>query len=132
VSETSAPVALDESLVEMVPEDLSNHGYARAVVLKPTLLGGISHTLRIAEQARRFGITAVMSSAYESGIGTLGLISLAATIGAAPAGLDTYRRLAGDVFDQPLDLSLPCIDVRAMFDTPRKVDLDSLDLIAEF
>jgi O-succinylbenzoate synthase len=93
--------------------------------------GGISHTLQVAEQARRFGIPAVTSSAYESGIGTLGLISLAATTGEAPAGLDTYRRLAGDVFDPPLDLSLPCIDVRATLDTPRKVDLDSLDLIAE-
>jgi O-succinylbenzoate synthase len=132
VSETGAPVALDESLVDMAPEDLSNHGYARAVVLKPTLLGGISYTLRIAEQARRFGIPAVISSAYESGMGTLGLISLAATTGEAPAGLDTYRRLAGDVFDPPLNLSLPCIDVRATLDTLRKVDLDSLDLIAKF
>ncbi|MDQ3911395.1 MAG: o-succinylbenzoate synthase, partial [Actinomycetota bacterium] len=31
------PVALDESLADMKPEELEEHGYARAVVLKPTL-----------------------------------------------------------------------------------------------
>ena len=44
--EFSVPVALDESLVGMEPEELGEHRYARAVVLKPTLLGGISRTLR--------------------------------------------------------------------------------------
>jgi o-succinylbenzoate synthase len=39
-------VALDESLVFMQPEAQGDHDYARAVVLKPTLLGGISRTLR--------------------------------------------------------------------------------------
>ena len=49
------PVALDESLVLMQPEALEGHGYARAVVLKPTLLGGISRTLRFARLAARLG-----------------------------------------------------------------------------
>ena len=45
VREFGVPVALDESLVGMEPEELEEHRYARAVVLKPTLLGGISRTL---------------------------------------------------------------------------------------
>ena len=49
--EFGVPVALDESLVGMEPEELEEHRYARAVVLKPTLLGGISRTLRMAERA---------------------------------------------------------------------------------
>lgn len=130
-SETGAPVALDESLVGMEPEDLSSHGYARAVVLKPTLLGGISRTLRLAGRAGQLGITPVISSAYETGIGTLGLISLAAAVvGNAPAGLDTYRRLAGDVLMPPLDLSVPRVDVRAALSVTREVERDRLDLIA--
>ena len=48
VHEFGVPVALDESLVGMEPEDLEEHRYARAVVLKPTLLGGISRTLCMA------------------------------------------------------------------------------------
>lgn len=103
VRETGVPVALDESLVGMEPEDLGEHGYARAVVLKPTLIGGISRTLRLAERARSLGVTPVVSSAYETGVGMLGLISLAAALGDSPAGLDTYRRLAEDVISPGLE-----------------------------
>ncbi|MBA3425813.1 MAG: o-succinylbenzoate synthase [Rubrobacteraceae bacterium] len=130
--EVNVPVALDESLVGMEPEDLAPHGYAWAIVLKPTLLGGISHTLRFADQARRLGITPVISAAYECGIGTLGLISLSVAIGGAPAGLDTYRRLAGDVLIPPLELHSPTIDVRSMLEATRSVDADRLELIASF
>ena len=37
VGEHGVPVALDESLVGMPPEELKRHNYARAVVLKPTI-----------------------------------------------------------------------------------------------
>ena len=130
VDETGVSVALDESLVGMKPENLSGHAYARAVMLKPTLLGGISRTLRMSEEAHSLGMTPVISSAYETGVGTLGLISLAATIGKAPAGLDTYRRLAGDVLHPPLDLGTPSIDVREVLNTQRRVDVGSLDSVA--
>ena len=111
--EYGVPVALDESVVGMRPEELQKHRYARAIVLKPTLLGGISRTLGLGREAERLGILPVVSSAYESGIGTSALISLAASIGngSIPAGLDTYRRLAMDVFEPTLDLSNPRISV---------------------
>ncbi len=112
-SEYGVLVALDESLVGMEPEELRGHRYARAVVLKPTLLGGISRTLRLAREAERLGIVPVISSAYETGVGTAALISLAANIGGGgiPAGLDTYRRLAADVLEPALDLSTPRVSV---------------------
>ena len=96
IHEFGVPVALDESLIGLEPEDLEEHRYARAVVLKPTLLGGISRTLRTAERALRLGMTPVISSAYESGVGTAALVALAAGVGECPAaaGLDTYRMLA--------------------------------------
>lgn len=119
--ETGVPVALDEALVGMEPEELAGHAYARAVVLKPTLLGGISRTLRLAERARSLGLAPVVSSAYETGVGTLGLISLAAVIGESPAGLDTYRRLAEDVLTPQLDLSAPRVEARALLSVRRKV-----------
>ena len=128
--ETGAPVALDETLVGMEAEDLALHGYARAVVLKPTLIGGISRTLKLAEEARRLGITPVVSSAYESGIGTLGLIPLAAATGGAPAGLDTYRRLAEDTLIPPLELRSPTIAVRRILEAPRTVAVERLEHVA--
>ena len=112
---SGVPVALDESLAGMEPEALEDHGYARAVVLKPTLVGGISRTLRFAKRASNLGVEPVVSSAYETGIGTAALVALAAGVGdeGVPAGLDTYRRLAEDVLRPRLDLPAPRVDVRA-------------------
>jgi o-succinylbenzoate synthase len=118
------PVALDESLAGMEPEALRDHGYARAVVLKPTLLGGVSRTLRFASRASYLGIKPVVSSAYETGLGTAALAALAAGMGheEVPAGLDTYGRLAEDVLRPRLDLPAPRVDVRAVMDTRREID----------
>jgi O-succinylbenzoate synthase len=118
------PVALDESLSEIEPEELEDHGYARAVVLKPTLLGGMTRTLRFARVATRLGARPVLSSAYETGVGTSALVALAAVVGdeEVPAGLDTYRRLAGDVLEPRLELPAPRVDVRALFVGRREIE----------
>ena len=128
VEEFGVPVALDESLVGMKAEGLREHRYARAVVLKPTLLGGVSRTLRLAREAGRLGMTPVVSSAYETGVGTAALISLSASIGGGEisAGLDTYRRLKEDVFGPALDLSTPHVDVRQV-SAPRTLNHERLE-----
>jgi len=127
VREFGVPVALDESLVEMESEELEP--FAVALVLKPTLLGGISRTLRVAERALRLGITPVVSSAYESGVGTAALVTLAAGIGDRPVatGLDTYRMMAEDVLEAPLNLPAPSVDVRETVDASRTVDVRKLE-----
>jgi o-succinylbenzoate synthase len=124
VGNHGVPVALDESLAGMQPEVLEDHGYARAVVLKPTLLGGVSRTLRFAARASRLGMEPVISSAYETGVGTAALAALAAGVGDedVPAGLDTYRRLAEDVLRPRLNLPAPRVDVRALAGTRREID----------
>ena len=121
------PVALDESLVEMEPEELEP--FAVAFVLKPTLLGSISRTLRVAERALRLGITPVISSAYESGVGTAALVALAAGIGdcAVPSGLDTYRVMAEDFLETSLNLPAPSVDVREATDASRTIDVRRLE-----
>ncbi len=131
VGEFGVPVALDESLVGMGPEELEENSYARAVALKPTLLGGISRTLRVAERALRLGVTPVVSSAYESGVGTAALIALAASVAErpVPAGLDTYRSLAEDVLEELLDLPAPSVDVMEAAEASRTVVLRRLEKI---
>jgi O-succinylbenzoate synthase len=106
VGEFGVPVALDESLARIEPQELEEQRYARAVVLKPTLVGGILRTLRLAQSALRLGMMPVFSSAYESGVETAALVALAAGIGdrPVPAGLDTYRRMAGDLLETTLAL----------------------------
>jgi O-succinylbenzoate synthase len=131
VREFGVPVALDETLVGMGPGVLGEHRYARAVVLKPTLLGGISNTLRIAERALDLGMRPVVSSSYESGVGTAALVALASGIGErpVPAGLDTYRRLAEDVLDMPLGLPAPSVDVGEAAVAARTVDVGRLQVL---
>ena len=131
VREFGVPVALDESLVGMEPEALEGHRYARAVVLKPTLLGGISNTLRMAGRALRLGMMPVVSSAYESGVGTAALVALAAGIGdrPVPAGLDTYRALVDDVLYTPLGLPAPSVDVGETAVASRAVDFGRLEAL---
>jgi o-succinylbenzoate synthase len=129
VREFGVPVALDESLVGMEPVALEKHRYARAFVLKPTLLGGVSRTLRMAEWALRLGVTLVISSAYESGVGTAALVALAAGIGdrLVPAGLDPYRTIAEDVLETPLNLPAPAVGVRETDDASRIIDVRRLE-----
>ena len=128
VREFGVPVALDESLVGMEPEKVEET-FAVAFVLKPTLLGGISRTLRMAGRALRLGVTPVISSAYESGIGTAALVALAAGTGdrPVPAGLDPYRALAEDVLETPLNLPAPGVDIREAVDASRTIDVRRLE-----
>jgi len=125
--EFGVPVALDESLVGMEPEKVEDT-FAVAFVLKPTLLGGITRTLRVAGRALRLGVTPVISSAYESGVGTAALVALAAGIGdrPVPAGLDPYRAIAEDVLLTPLKLPAPDVEAWETAHASRTIDVRRL------
>ncbi|MGH3090688.1 MAG: o-succinylbenzoate synthase [Rubrobacteraceae bacterium] len=127
---TGLPVALDESLVEMAADEARSHDYARAFVLKPSLLG-YSRTASFASIARDFGAKAIISSSYESGVGMLGLVRLATFVGRGAAGLDTHRRFVEDLVCSHLDLSGPRLNLREIFgDIEREVDYEKLERIA--
>lgn len=113
--DTRLPVALDESLALLEPADLEAKGYATAVVLKPTLLGGMLRTLAFASRARALGMRAIISGAFESGIAMRGHVTLAAATGGEPAGLAPYTRLASDVLQPRLPLDRPLVDVPKLF-----------------
>jgi O-succinylbenzoate synthase len=117
--DTRLPLAVDETLQEQGAEAI--RGWAVAAVLKPTLVGGVAATLRLAATARARGVRPVLSAAFESGIGMRGVAALAAATGAEPAGLDPYRRFASDVLAVPLPLDRPLVDVTALFTSPLEV-----------
>ena len=98
---TGIPMALDESLLELRPDDLEERPEVGAVVLKPTLLGGLASARKWAAKASEMNIRPVVSSCFESGVGLLALAGFAweRTGKAVPAGLDTYRWLAADVVE---------------------------------
>ncbi len=98
---TGIPVALDESLLELRPDDLEGRPEVGAVVLKPTLLGGIARAREWVDKALALNVLPVVSSCFESGVGLLALAGFAwaSTGDTVPAGLDTYRWLAADVVE---------------------------------
>ncbi len=115
--DTGLPLALDETLQQTGGTE-HVRGWATAVVLKPTLVGGIGAALAIAARAREVGARVVISAAFESGVGLRGLVALAAATGAHAAGLDTYRWLARDVLDPRLPLGRPLVDVPGLLARP--------------
>lgn len=105
VRESPVPVALDETLREVSPEELGRFSRAVALVLKPTLMGGFSVCRRFADAGGALGMRSVVSACFESGVGIYSLGRFAASLPlASAAGLDTYSRLGGDVLRRRLDL----------------------------
>jgi len=96
---TRIPVALDESLRELAPEDLAEREDVGAVILKPTLMGSVARVQRWAHQAMELQALPVISASFESGVGILGLARLASRLPRTDiaVGLDTYRWLRRDV-----------------------------------
>jgi o-succinylbenzoate synthase len=96
---TGVPVALDESLRDIAPAELHDFAGLRAVVLKPTLLGGLARSAELAAAARAMGAYPVVSAMLESGLGIAALARFAAAIcdEDTAVGLDTYRWLAKDL-----------------------------------
>jgi len=120
LSRSRCPVALDETLREIAPSELSRFEGAAALVLKPTLMGGFTRCREFAKAGECLGMVSVVSASYESGVGIHALGRFAASLQRiSSAGLDTYSRLETDVLTHRLDLSgfvfradqhLPAID----------------------
>ncbi len=98
---TGVPVAFDESLNEISPAELAEYPNLRAIVLKPSLLGGLSRCMEYIDVAREMETYPVISAMLESGVGTITLARFAASVcdPDTATGLDTYRWLADDVLE---------------------------------
>jgi o-succinylbenzoate synthase len=113
MKETGAPVALDETLMDLQPSDVSRFAGVKALVLKPTVLGGLSRARAFAEEGLLHGAYPVVSAAYESGVGIAALARFAMALGgSAAAGLDTYRMLEKDVMHTRLPLPASALHLK--------------------
>jgi len=115
---SGAPAALDESLDSVGADALPQR--LRAIVIKPTLCGGLSGALRWTRIAQQAAVTPVISSAFESAVGLRALVELASVIHGADvaAGLDTGRWFARDVADAPFEITNGAVDVAALSGQP--------------
>jgi o-succinylbenzoate synthase len=128
---TGIALALDESLPGLGPQKVVERRPVRRLVLKAGGLGGLRACCALAEQAKRAGMTCVVTSALDSAVGVAAAAHLAAAVDTDAAlahGLSTTEWLAADVAT-PLavqkgwmDLSgavgLGVTPIRASFETP--------------
>jgi O-succinylbenzoate synthase len=132
IAQGGIPVALDESLLEHPFERLARIQGIKAIVLKPTLLGGFRASSRIAHKARQFGLQPVVSSSFETGVGIAGLARLAAAVSRdIPVGLDTYRWLATDVVLPMIETQKGYIDLDELERRPLEINHPLLEELAD-
>lgn len=106
IAQCPVPVALDETLREIRPDDLAIFSGASALVLKPTLMGGFEICSSFSKAGNALGMKSVISACYESGVGIYALGRFAASLESlSAAGLDTYSCLQDDVLKERLDFS---------------------------
>ena len=125
--DTGAPLALDETLLSGGLPERAGEWNLRAVVLKPTALGGFARAREIGAAAASVGAQSVVSSLFESSIGLAHLAHFAASLDNASThhGLDTAGAFSSDTLTAPLRvedgrLSAPPLDglVRLMNESP--------------
>lgn len=126
IERCAVPIALDETLREIAPDELGRYQGATALVLKPNLMGGFETCSRFAQEGASLGMKSVVSACYESGVGIYALGRFAASldiIGAA--GLDTYSQIQKDLLTTRLPLEsytfctsspIPCVNESALLD----------------
>jgi O-succinylbenzoate synthase len=118
---TGLRIALDESLSQIDPERLRAYHYAKAIVLKPMLIGW-KRSQEFAAAAEALGMDVTVSAAFETGIGLRHLATLAPTLSDSPAGLDTYRFLEQDLLTPRLPLDQPAADVARLWSDAHQID----------
>jgi len=125
---TGIPLALDETLAGMSSGDAVLSKGVRALVLKPSVLGGFEKTAGFSRMAMSKGILPVVSCAFQSGIGLSGLAQFAAafTPPSVAMGLDTYRWLAQDLMATPFRARRGAVDAAEISEMSRGIRADLL------
>ncbi|MFW6017522.1 MAG: mandelate racemase/muconate lactonizing enzyme family protein [Halapricum sp.] len=95
-------IALDESLVEYVPQAVLDADAADVLILKPMVVGGPGNAHALAMRARERGIEPVVTTTVDAAIARTAAVHVAAAIPDVRAcGLATADRLASDLAPDP-------------------------------
>ncbi|HLF17696.1 MAG TPA: o-succinylbenzoate synthase [Candidatus Omnitrophota bacterium] len=128
---TTIPAALDESLQSIPIKDLKSIDGLEIIVLKPTALGGIERAHQMIQEAKNVGLSTVISSCYESGVGILALANLAGISSYYHgAGLDTLKWFEEDVLKEPVAISHGKIDISHRMVRSKDINFDVLEKIS--
>lgn len=115
--ENQIAIAWDETVREPYFE-VKKQPYVTAIVLKPTLIGSISHCISLIKQAHQQGMLAVISSSLESSLGLTQLARLAYQYTPNTlSGLDTLNTMQTQLLRRWENSTLPLADLNSPFIT---------------
>lgn len=126
---TGMPIAVDEKVDEFKSDFPLNSEHIKAVVLKPSMLGGFFNTARMITIARDKNIKPVLSNAFQTGL-TLSMISLFAArmkLLNDPAGLNTLGSFTTDLLSKGFPLKKGEIDLAEVFKCFNQVNINILE-----
>ena len=99
------PIAADEDVTSVAAaERVLRAGAAQVLIIKPMVVGGLRPARVIIERAQAYGVSCIVTTTLDTGIGTAAALHLAATLPApVPAcGLATGGLLTTDLLATPL------------------------------
>lgn len=99
------PIAADEDVTSLAAaEHILRAGAAQVLVIKPMVVGGLRPARRIIERAQEQGVSCVVTTTLDAGIGIVAALHLAATLPAPglACGLATGSLLTTDLLTTPL------------------------------
>lgn len=126
------PLALDESLMDMSPEELTVLPKVTTIVLKPSLIG-LEKSVAFIRRARELRMTPVISSAFSSSIGLIPQIHLAAALAdiRVAAGFDTLNWFDDDLLRPPVNTVKPALCLADLPDTGSCIRMEMLHEVVE-
>ena len=132
---SGVPIALDESLWQTpdlrhaLPDECLG-----AYILKPSRIGGIAATMKMAIEAEAKGIPAVISSGFESGISLGFYARMASLLGPNPTacGIDTFRQFTKDILITPLCTQSGSLCVESIWRRSTAPDMSRLTCIEQW
>ena len=103
--EVGTLIAADEAITSLESaRRVLDRDAARAIVIKPMVVGGVRPAVKIAEMALQAGVTPVVTTTVDAGIGVAAALHVAATLppGGPACGLATASLLSADIVSKPI------------------------------
>jgi len=117
ITSNGIPIAIDETTRDTAPDEWLRWGL-RAVVLKPSLNGGLLSLLPLISMIEKSGAYVTLSSSFESGVGLRSLTLLTVLLDQCGAiGVDTASFIINDLTEPHFPRSTPNIDLRCLIAT---------------
>jgi O-succinylbenzoate synthase len=128
---TKMPVALDETIAEIPPDNLKKFDWVKAIILKPSLIGSFQKTKEWTLEALKYNIDPILSNAFLSGVGLAFIANLATKfkLNHLTMGLETFKFFQTDLPAEPFSISNGKINVSDIYEKSLSIRKDMLEKV---